>query len=426
MTEQADLSGREREILALVARGASNKEIARDLHISTNTVKVHLRNIFAKVGANSRTEAAMYAVNAGLVDVKVNGSAGPQEELIPPRNRFLWVGLGIVVLLLVGGVIGVFTVRGTLENNQSATSQSLLPDEQRWQSKAPMREARQGLALVEYGGKIYAIAGESEKGITGTVEEYEPSLDRWSNLGTKPTPVTDVSAAVIGGRIYVPGGQSSSGEISDILEIYSPLDDTWERGANLPIKLSGYAMAANEGNLYLFGGWDGEAYRDTVLQYNPEQDAWREMTPMSTKRGYAGAAVAGGKIYVVGGYDGNEILSLTEIYIPEMEGTEGNPWSVGTSLPSGRYHMGIAGLGNLVHIVGGITASESEQTALVYSSQDGVWQEFSSPNKEPLTGLGLVPFDTQLFMMGGQLGDKPTGNNSAYQAIYTFVIPIIR
>jgi len=54
-----DLIEREREILSLVAKGSSNKEIARDLNISTNTVNFNLRNIFTKVGANSRTEATL-------------------------------------------------------------------------------------------------------------------------------------------------------------------------------------------------------------------------------------------------------------------------------------------------------------------------------------------------------------------------------
>ena len=52
-----DLSVREREVLALLARGLSNKELARELSVSENTVKTHLANLYAKLGARRRTEA---------------------------------------------------------------------------------------------------------------------------------------------------------------------------------------------------------------------------------------------------------------------------------------------------------------------------------------------------------------------------------
>jgi two-component system, NarL family, nitrate/nitrite response regulator NarL len=55
------LSPREREILALIAQGASNKEIARELGIAETTVKIHVQHILRKLGLSSRVQAAVYA-----------------------------------------------------------------------------------------------------------------------------------------------------------------------------------------------------------------------------------------------------------------------------------------------------------------------------------------------------------------------------
>jgi DNA-binding NarL/FixJ family response regulator len=62
------LSDRELEVLRLVARGLSNRDIATELVIAENTVKNHVRNILEKLQLRSRMEAAMYAVREKLVD----------------------------------------------------------------------------------------------------------------------------------------------------------------------------------------------------------------------------------------------------------------------------------------------------------------------------------------------------------------------
>lgn len=64
---ETGLSAREQEVLVLVASGASNKEIADKLCISTHTVKTHMRKILAKLHLASRSEVASYARREGLI-----------------------------------------------------------------------------------------------------------------------------------------------------------------------------------------------------------------------------------------------------------------------------------------------------------------------------------------------------------------------
>ncbi|MET9087402.1 response regulator transcription factor [Streptomyces sp. NPDC004237] len=61
------LSAREREVLALVARGTSNREIARELFISEATVKTHLTHLYAKLGVNDRAAAVATAYQRGIL-----------------------------------------------------------------------------------------------------------------------------------------------------------------------------------------------------------------------------------------------------------------------------------------------------------------------------------------------------------------------
>jgi two-component system NarL family response regulator len=63
------LTPREMEVLRLVARGLNNRDIARELFISENTVKNHVRNILEKLQLHSRMEAVVYAVRKKLLDI---------------------------------------------------------------------------------------------------------------------------------------------------------------------------------------------------------------------------------------------------------------------------------------------------------------------------------------------------------------------
>jgi DNA-binding NarL/FixJ family response regulator len=62
------LTEREREVLMQIARGRSNREIARALVVSEKTIKTHVSNVLMKLGLQDRTQAALYAVRHGLAE----------------------------------------------------------------------------------------------------------------------------------------------------------------------------------------------------------------------------------------------------------------------------------------------------------------------------------------------------------------------
>ncbi|GCE28485.1 DNA-binding response regulator [Dictyobacter alpinus] len=75
-TPTAALTERETEVLRLLARGASNKEIAQHLDIAEVTTKVHVRHILSKLGVQSRTQAVLCAISLGLVPLDAAKKSG--------------------------------------------------------------------------------------------------------------------------------------------------------------------------------------------------------------------------------------------------------------------------------------------------------------------------------------------------------------
>lgn len=428
--DEHPLSDREVEILKLVAQGLSNKEIAAALFISINTVKVHLRNIFEKTKVMSRTEATLYAIEKGIVK-----SPGPEAEAIDmpapepvelTRWQKLWkqywwasipLGLGILAAFsaLLAGTPLFAPPTPTPNPLQSITAQ------QRWQELAPLPEARAGLAAAAYDNAIYAIAGETENGPSGLVTRYDPQTDSWSRRANKPTPVTYVSAVLLGEKIFVPGGELADGTPTDILEVYDPRKDSWETRAPIPIKVSGYALADFEGQMFLFGGWDGEKALDRVFIYDPNDDAWREGTPMSTARAYAGAAEAGGKIYVVGGWDGTEALDVNESYNPSRDVTGEVAWEEETPMPEKIKRVRANSIGELIIVVQAQNEWQFIPNSLTWNILETTLQKNINSCLASSNSQGFVHF------IGG-LDDstRVSTTHLRYQTVYQIFIPLIK
>jgi DNA-binding CsgD family transcriptional regulator len=437
--ETNDLSERELDILKLVATGASNKEIAQKLFISSNTVKVHLRNIFNKIGVTSRTEAAMYAVRSGLtetaspqlkvqsddLELQVNPTAAlPQthslSDIIKNKLYIRYFGLfGILIILLITSILYV-----RRNNIQAVTAipPTSTPRVQ-WFELPGLPTPRRGLAVANYENQIYAIGGETTEGISNIVESYDPQTDIWNGHSSKPTAVTDIHAAVIGGLIYIPGGRLTSGIPTNITEIYDPQSNEWSTGSPLPNPLSAYALTVFEGRIYIFGGWNGSQVVNNAYVYDPHSKLWSELPPMPTARSFAGAVAVGGKIYVIGGWNGNQALTVNEVYLPDLSGG-GSRWVQASRLPSGRYGMGIANLADIIFIIGG-KGSDEKLTVIALSPEEPNWGQIEAPLQSGWSFLGAVTVGTRLYLLGGSTDEGLSNQIWSYQVIFTITLPII-
>ena len=430
------LSERELEVLRLVARGATNQQIALDLVISVNTVKVHLRNIFSKLGVESRTEATMRAVREGWVTVEgapAAEAAAEERLLIPPQPIARWQrALFLFSALLIALIVflppsrtssdtagGQFTDQtgGTLGSGQDVSS--------RWLSKAQMPTARARLAVAAYDGQIYAIAGDTADGVSGVVEVYDPRSDTWTRRANKPRPVRNAAAAVLGERIYVPGGYDAMDQAITAVEVYDPASDSWSAVAALPAPLFAYAIAPLDGKLFLFGGSDGMRYLDTVLIYDPVADAWSTGTPMSAARGFGAAVVVGERVYVLGGYDGASESALCEVYEPAKEGTGESPWTQIAPMRAPRGGLAAVAAENYVYAIGG-GWTEPLSFNERYDVGKDRWSSFDSPILGQWRTLGAAPLvvdsETFIHVLGGW-SDRFLSANYAFRASFRIYLP---
>ncbi|MGQ9681373.1 MAG: Kelch repeat-containing protein [Anaerolineae bacterium] len=428
-----ELSARELEILRLVVTGVTNREIALRLFISPNTVKVHLRNIFAKLGVESRTEAALVAIQRGWFAVPRE----PPEQPIDarPAPGLSWGRRGF----LLGGLAAALGMALWPRNSETAgRSSSAMTDDvllgsgsasaeplRRWSQRAAMPVPRQRFAAVACGHVIAVIGGDTAAGVSGDVLLYDSVNDSWSAGAAKPVPVSNVAGALVGEEILVPGGYGADGRVRQDVEVYDLRRDVWRRAAPMPEGRCAYALSVVQDRLFLLGGWSGQRYVSDVWTYDVQRDRWDEGTPMPSARGFAGAASVDGRVYVVGGLDGAR--ELGDCLILDVNGRHSGEmdWRAGAPLRQARAGHGLARAGRWIYAVGGgwnggLTCNE------VYDTMRDRWEVFPTPIVGQWRTLGVAsiesPLGTEVFAIGGWAGER-LALNQAYRAVLSVYLP---
>ena len=435
-----ELSEREVEILQLLATGLSNKEIASQLYLSVNTVKVHLRNIFAKLGVQSRTEATLVAIQRGYVNVPgattpASSEAGgttvpnaeaatdrsgvPQADLepisvslpaieieppLPVKQRLALIGIAVIAI----GLAFIAVPRGSAQNNggvgpfsDSAAASDVAAASSSattWQQISMMSQARGRLAAAALKGQIVAIGGETPGGITGLVEVWDVAGQKWHTGQNKPLPVANVSAAVLDGKVIVPGGYTSAGTPTTAVEAYNPISDTWTSLASLPEPRFAYALAVQDGKAYLFGGWSGHDYANTTYIYDLHSNRWTQGAPLPIGRGFAAAAPLGDAIYVVGGYADGREFDRCDRYLPKED-----RWEPCAPMSVGRGGLSLLPIAGQLFAIGGgwtgyLTFNER------YDPNSNSWSVVPTPFTGQWRGLGAANIGNDVYALGGWNG----------------------
>jgi DNA-binding CsgD family transcriptional regulator len=477
-TDSPQISEREREILRLVATGATNQQIAQQLNISINTVKVHLRNIFGKIGAASRTEATVYAIRHGLVTVNngvvvadalvaehlastvtaearppaeldtqvvvepqvtkqapvepeplalptplqaVEQPAAPPEPVIPtptPQARGFSPRYVVIATVILMGLLAAaalgYTFRSTATPQESATANPQVGQQPRWAKRTALPQPRADFAVASYSGDIYVIGGSTANTASAETTRYNVTDNTWTPLTAKPTPVSQVQAVTIGGRVYVPGGESADGQVLNILEAYDTRTQQWDQLPAMPSPRSRYALATVEGKLYLFGGWDGQSYRAEVFAYDPVSKAWSTLAPLPTARRNAGAAIVNGYVFVVGGENENGALRVNERFNP-FEGDSGQ-WDVAEPLPGLIEQPAVISTLNTISVI-----DPQLGTLHQYSPESETWISKSVEQDVAVSNRAIV-LNTSIFVFGAPENDSAV-TLSEYRGSYTTFFP---
>lgn len=364
------LSEREVQILVLVAQGLSNKQIALQLEISDNTVKVHLRNIFSKINVSSRTEASLYAIRHGLLDVATPPSLPPPAPAIP---RWWWGAL----VGVVGVIVGVLILWQTVAD---IPTQAATPT--RWRQLPALPTPMPGVQFASYDGALLALAGTQWWRLA--------HLDAtWHVAGTLPCPLATGRIWADGAGVWIVGCASGS-------DVWRWDGQQWHNLPALPAGVGVRALLRVDGALWVFT-------ETQIWQLTSTATTWQALSTAPQPVQFVQAVLVDGVVYLFG--------DTTRVWRID---TQRYDWQDAPPLP----FMG--NVGAVSSVLGSVLlADRTTATLWAYAPSSGV---VSAQMVPPTIQLGAQAVQWQNYVL------FPNSDGSAvpaYQAVFQTFVPVL-
>jgi Kelch motif len=227
------------------------------------------------------------------------------------------------------------TVANSISSSTSVSTS--VPLDQRWERRAPLGIARSEMPAVVIDDLIYVVGGlvSGPQGYAATdgVERYRPEEDRWEPLPALPSPRHHTMAAANEGLLYVLGGFGVDG-FNPVASSWVYDQTSWTEIRDLPEAVGAGAAAAIDSTVYVVGGVpDGTS----ALAYDPAANTWTSFAPMSQAREHFTLVVYEGELWALGGRWNGAMLDSVEIFDPGA-----GAWRDGPSMIDARSGFGAA------------------------------------------------------------------------------------
>ncbi|RRR68849.1 MAG: LuxR family transcriptional regulator [Candidatus Viridilinea halotolerans] len=386
MTNDIQISEREREILELVVTGATNQQIALQLDISINTVKVHLRNIFNKIGVVSRTEATTYALRHGLVTLHGEAQHNLVATLPAPAEA---------------------PAVSQPEPDEPSFTSLATPESQPSDSEAPAPP----LPLVQP-----VVPPASVDATTPPTQELPSPMPKSSPKRDFSTEVRAwlpfVIIFVLVALVFValpllrqtPAAPSGVALTPNNEVIASTASSRWIARSPLPNPRDHFALAAFDlqQEIYLFGGSDANGVSGSIERYDPTNDLWTSLGEKPTPVQHASAVTLRGQIFLPGGEDAEgQVLTTLEIYDPRERS-----WSTGPDLPAPRSRYTLVAWDGQIYLIGGWDGSETRGEVFIFDPDANRWLE-GPALPAPRQHAGAIIVSGRLYLIGGEGANGP-------------------
>ncbi len=475
INETQQLSERERQILYLVASGRSNQQIANELGISINTVKVHLRNVFGKIGAASRTEASMYAVRTGIITVdravatpaSVVGDeppvpdvgAAPVQQIPDAAPALLEDDANLEAVVPSQAVEPSLTPPSLIvESSVTLPSPTVEPPPLTLPSPVDVSDPQQtvvapavehapeqakasssrrsmhlfplviisllvvtlaGLAVAWFLPSNDPVNDQTQAGDTASI-----NLSRWRELAAIPTSRAGFAMATVDEQLFVMAGENETGVLNTV-QRYDPRSEEWVELAQKPTPVADVRTGKLGDKLYIPGGRRSADPKDISAafeRYDPRTDSWEKLADLPQPRsGYALAALEG-KLYVFGGWDGTAYRDEVFAYDPGA-----NSWSELEAMPTARAFADAAVIESSIFVVGGENKAgpvASNEQYLPSQEDTQPWVN-GSPMPQPRSRFSTAVALSNIYVFGGDAAPDSLQYDARTERWQTFDAPAV-